>query len=105
MNLEILGNKVKVEIDGEMKDNLGEFTGDDLSIKLKSAEERMSSTLVHEIIHAILYVTGVKEFLSTKQEEAVAYALEHGLKATLINGKKILKMPEIREDIDVQKIQ
>lgn len=35
--------------------------------------------LLHETIHAILYVSGITEILDEAKEEAIVLALEHGL--------------------------
>lgn len=39
----------------------------------------MASTLVHEILHVILRVSGLNELMSEQMEEAMVRALEHGL--------------------------
>lgn len=45
--------------------------------KLKGAD--LELTLMHEIFHAILHVSGWSEKLGSKTEEGIVRALEHGL--------------------------
>ena len=41
------------------------------------------STLVHEILHSIIFVSGQRNLLTPAQEEALVVALEHGLAPVL----------------------
>jgi hypothetical protein len=50
-----------------------------LSKDATCTEDRMESTLLHETIHAILYVGGVSQLLDTKTNEAITTVLENGL--------------------------
>ena len=61
--------------------HLGETDGAGRVIKIKKgmAEEVTKATLMHEIVHAIIYVTGHTEMLKHKHEEAIVLAIEHGL--------------------------
>ena len=65
--------------------NLGECDGPARIIKLKKGQKphELESTLLHEIIHAILYVTGhsarIEGDEESGDEEALVLALEHGL--------------------------
>jgi hypothetical protein len=66
----------------DKKDNhVGESDGTERTIKVKKSltDDVKRSTLLHEILHSILYVTGQAENLTEKQEEAIVLALEHGL--------------------------
>jgi len=42
-------------------------------------EEGWEATLFHELVHAVLSITGHTETLGEKAEEAIVRALEHGL--------------------------
>ena len=63
--------------------NAGETDGSKRIIKISTTEnpteELRHSVLVHEYLHAILYVTGQSERLGEKEEEALVLALEHAL--------------------------
>lgn len=55
------------------------FIAEDL-ISDTDYKEQLQATLLHEILHAILYNTGADEAFSTKsEEEAVVKALSNGL--------------------------
>ena len=41
------------------------------------------STLIHEILHSIIFVSGQRNLLTPAQEEALVVALEHGLAPVL----------------------
>lgn len=74
--------KITYPVKIDKKDNdIGESNGAERTIKIKKSltDEVKRSTILHEIIHSILYVTGQSEGLSEKQEEAIVLALEHGL--------------------------
>lgn len=64
-------------------DTYGETEGIERTIKVDLAkhhsQEQVASTLFHEVIHAVLHVSGQSELLKGKQEEALVVALEHGL--------------------------
>lgn len=42
-------------------------------------QELVESTLMHEVIHAILFCTGQSQHLDADREEGLVLALEHGL--------------------------
>lgn len=69
-----------VKVDKKDK-HVGESDGVGRTIKIKKglADEVKTSTILHEIIHSILYVTGQSERLTDEQEESLVLALEHGL--------------------------
>lgn len=60
---------------------LGQFRPNDSTILLEKQDnhEEMLSTLMHEIIHAALYMSGWNEMLIGQQEEALTRALENML--------------------------
>jgi Zn-dependent peptidase ImmA (M78 family) len=51
----------------------------EISTALNKTEDMKASTLVHEYCHAVLYVTGQSETLTTEQEEGLVIAFEHAL--------------------------
>jgi ssRNA-specific RNase YbeY (16S rRNA maturation enzyme) len=59
----------------------GNMTFDDrtITIDTKLVGKQLEDTLLHEIIHAILHISGLAFLLDDKSEEAVVRALEHGL--------------------------
>lgn len=61
--------------------HVGESDGVNRTIKVKKSltDDPKRSTILHEIIHSILYVSGQSERLTEEQEEALVLALEHGL--------------------------
>lgn len=69
-----------VKVDKKDK-HVGESDGVARTIKIKKSltDDVKSSTILHEIIHSVLYVTGQAERLTEEQEEALVLALEHGL--------------------------
>ena len=56
----------------------------DFTIQISSTEnktpEQMEATLLHEVIHAVLGVSGLTELIDDKTEEALVVSLENGLK-------------------------
>ena len=80
----ILGKMVKINYSVDMdKDDCGEFDDSTMTISINlnrhDNEDLLKSTLLHEIIHAILFITGQNELLDSKQEEGLVRAIEHGL--------------------------
>lgn len=49
------------------------------TIKINSNKDKKESTLLHEIIHAVLGVSGYSERMSEQEEEALVVLLENGL--------------------------
>lgn len=81
--IDILGIPVRIiqvkKIDKD--DAYGESNFMDRTIKIRAGlpEDLFESTLLHEIVHTILGMTGQSEHLKHEQEEAIVLALEHGL--------------------------
>ena len=69
-----------VKVDKKDK-HVGESEGSARTIKVKKSltPEVKTATLIHEILHSILYVSGQSERLTEEQEEALVLALEHGI--------------------------
>lgn len=61
--------------------NLGETDGPMRTIKVKKnlTNDIKHETLLHELIHAILYVSGHSELISEETEESIVIAIESGL--------------------------
>ena len=51
----------------------------EISLRENPTLAMQASSLIHEIVHAILYVSGHGEFFEEKQEEALTLALENGI--------------------------
>jgi phage tail tube protein FII len=62
-------------------DSYGETVGAERTIKIKAGleDEMYEDTLLHELLHAILYTTGHAELLEEAQEEALVVCLENGI--------------------------
>lgn len=78
-NIQILGREYKIRRK-RMKDFA--FVNDDTqTIYLKSgiSGEVADKTLMHEVIHAVLFTSGTKFQLTPTQEESIVRAVEHGL--------------------------
>jgi hypothetical protein len=76
--VKILGEKVSIVIVNE-PDTLGQYHHDDRRIDIHSPHPDAMRTLLHEIIHASLAISGLTEVLGDKTEEAVCRCLEIAL--------------------------
>ena len=86
--IEIMGTIFTVRYLQVLKDedgtNLsGDMNGNDRLIRINlsqhSHDEILERTLLHEIIHAVLHMSGQSEILKDSTEEAIVVALENGL--------------------------
>ena len=77
----ILGQEVTVKQDSSLeKECHGESLAEEHEIRLNPCHSKTSkTTLIHEMIHMCLGISGVTEFLDEKQEEAVCRCLENAL--------------------------
>ena len=78
----ILGYEFEIQYVDDMPDSqYGEMTGWDRVIKINGRlkGDELESTILHEICHAILFITGWSEKLGDDEEEGLVRALEHGL--------------------------
>jgi len=57
----------------------GTFNADKMEIFV-STKSDINSTLLHECVHAALYISGCTQRLSEKDEEAIVMAIEYGLR-------------------------
>lgn len=80
----IMGHECTITYRKKLKGNLeGYFQSDPLQIFVKSCPNWVS-ILNHEIIHAILWLSGHSQKMDEKDEEALVMALESGYKSLLI---------------------
>ena len=78
--ISILGQEIKIVYKDILDDNCcGLFHPDTMDIEIKK-DKYWRSTLIHEIIHAILCISGATELVTDKIEEALVCAIESGLK-------------------------
>lgn len=65
----------------DKEDSYGECDGPARTIKIKAGipPEAYDDTLMHEIIHAVLYLSGHSEGMAHDLEESLVLALETGL--------------------------
>lgn len=83
----VLGHEVTVTYCRKMKGNdRGEFFTDPFRIRILS-DENWRNTLNHELIHMMLWVSGISEMLGEKSEEAIVKAIELGFASVLILDK------------------
>lgn len=57
-----------------------------LNPTVNKTPDEMASTLLHEVIHAILGISGQDQLFKEDQEEGVVTALEHGLYPLIQRG-------------------
>jgi len=87
MTLTVMGRRVEVKhvSQEEMKqldktqDLMGHFNPQDMTIHILSTLDKEISkrTLMHELFHAVLAISGLTAMLSDKQEEAVCNVIEN----------------------------
>ena len=83
--LDVMGIQFEVQYVKQVDEdhNAGETDGTKRTIKISTTqnptEELKHSVLVHEYLHAVLYVTGQSERMGEKEEESLVLALEHAL--------------------------
>lgn len=74
----VLGVDVGVEWNADLEDgDFGQFLADVPMAKI--GKRKVTQTFLHEMLHAIFYVSGQSEMMKEGQEEALIAALEHGL--------------------------
>ncbi len=81
-SLKILGHRVKIafvsELNANDEDLLGEFTINPYLIKVVD-NAMWEQTLLHEVVHAILRISGCAELIDPAVDEAITQAVESGL--------------------------
>jgi hypothetical protein len=82
----VLGYRLKIRVVSYLEDSgadlLGAFNGETKTIFLARGCD-WKPVLLHEITHAILYLSGSCEGLTQSKEESLVLALEHGLSPLL----------------------
>ena len=77
----VLGHKINIKVvehlDDDGQELLGAFNAETKTIFLSKGCDK--SVLLHEVIHAAIYLSGNSEGLSANREEAIVLALEHAL--------------------------
>ncbi len=83
----VCGHKIKVKtvaklVDGS-QDLFGAYNGETKTIYLLKHPD-WKSTLLHEILHATLHITGAGEGLTLTKEETIVVAIENSLRQFFI---------------------
>lgn len=78
----VCGHEVKVFYRKKLSAD-GFFHPDRDEIQIKN-NETWKQTLLHEILHAILFYSGHSQSLDEKLEEAIVMALENGFKCLIL---------------------
>ena len=102
--ISVFGQEFRIELVPDLKSGDDEVHGETSGIHHRiriSADldlSRQWQTLVHEYVHAVLYVVGVSNVTDDTMEEVIAQSLEYGIwqllqqhgvtLAKLTNGKK-----------------
>lgn len=69
-------------LDGDKCDGLCQFPTRIIDIQRDLTGERLSTTMLHEKIHAIIFEYGLDKFLTIDQQEKICDALESELTDT-----------------------
>jgi Zn-dependent peptidase ImmA (M78 family) len=81
--INVMGRPYRIEYVAFDEGHYGEMQGEKGTIRIKAnlPPEEWQATLVHELIHAILYESGLTHILEKENdlEEAIVRAVEHGL--------------------------
>lgn len=79
-SIRVMGRTIKIKIK-ELEDNdHGQFVFDEATIYLSNDPDKQSdqwATLLHEMIHSCLAISGVSEVLSPGVEEAICRSIEN----------------------------
>jgi len=79
----VMGHRIKVTVKANLMDGDSELEGyfdySKRTIFLSLRSPCLRSTLLHEVLHSVLYFSGHSTHLSAADEEALVLALEHGL--------------------------
>ena len=85
-SLSIVGREVPVKVVNELPNQLGEYSYEEYSIKIKSGQHPLAEmdTLLHECIHAI------DDCFQLKMSERQVYCLSVGVLALLRDNRNML---------------
>jgi hypothetical protein len=95
----VLGVPFRVEVTDIGEDNWGETVGWKRRIQISNDSDtrRLWTTLLHEWVHAVLYVNGAANILPNEVEEMIAQTMEHALEEMLLQiGPQVLAV--LKED-------
>jgi Zn-dependent peptidase ImmA (M78 family) len=86
----ILHRKVKVRVvsllcDNEEGDLLGAWDANTGTIFLVKSDPNWRFTLLHEVCHAVLSISGANQFMTRKTEEQIVMAMENCLGPLVID--------------------
>jgi hypothetical protein len=88
-HLTVAGQKVKI-ISKELDGDHGQYNHDQRTIYLDPSSKEQFATLLHELVHAALTISGVAEVLGDEKEEAVCRAMELLAPILALRSKKCL---------------
>jgi len=78
----VCGHRIKIKVVDELFDGsldlYGAYNGDTKTIFLVKHHD-WKSTLLHEMIHCVLHLTGAGEGIAMSKEEAICISLENAL--------------------------
>lgn len=80
--INVLGRDYRIAYEDLSAEQLwGEHDQDAVLIRVDKnlTDEQTRSTIVHEVVHAILFEAGLNKMLTRKLEESICRAVEHGL--------------------------
>jgi len=84
MIVNVLGRAYTVDLRDYMdSDFYGECDFTKAAIRINKNQKDLESTIVHEVLHAIIFESGLKYIIDSTDglEEALVRAIEHGLKS------------------------
>lgn len=95
MTVNVLGRTYQVKFVAMGEDTFGDCCTDKKVIRINQDHGDQATTLVHEVLHAILAESGLKHLLDATEglEEALVRAIEHGLTTAHL-------IPELDDDQD-----
>lgn len=95
MTVNVLGQTYTVKFVPMGEDTFGDCCTDKKVIRINVDHGDQSTTLVHEVLHAILAESGLKHLLDATEglEESLVCAIEHGLTTAHL-------IPELADDQD-----
>lgn len=99
LEIRVLGVPFRVEVTKVNEGVAGETLGFYRRIQLDQDMDsrRLWTTLLHEWVHAVLYVNGVANVLPDEVEEIVAQSMEHALEEMLLQiGPQVIA--QLKED-------
>lgn len=98
-SLNVLGVPFRVEVTKVNEGIVGETVGFYRRIQIDQDldSRRCLTTLLHEWVHAVLYVSGVANVLPDEVEEIIAQSMEHALEEMLLQiGQQVID--QLKED-------